>query len=531
MKAKILRLLLFLLAAVCALSMAALADGDAVWRSGDGESYPTISEAIQHNPLYGTITLLKNAAGEAIDIPANDRMTVDFGGYTYTVAAQESMLAVQVGSGSAATLKNGKLVGTGALSRLIFSQGALTVDGVKLTAADDVPQVMIYATGGSVTIRGSSSIVTGLYIVKSASGIPVSIQDGVFSGMFGAADLSITGGMFANCGDLTLANGYRLDEETGCVVPVEGSCTEHVFGGWTSVDENTHTHTCKQCGFAETVPHSFGAPVFDWSGDGLGGVSAVCRLRCRDCGHTILIPIPDASVTLLSQESGKMTYMAAYQEQLGTVSKTYRSYLTVQDSYSVTMNGEGNSYRYGETATLEIPDAETYYDFYEGGVLIAERATAIEVTVTRDRHFIAVPHTDGEAAADALVHVSDPQKSGNKWEVTLTWAIPDGGSHGAGESGVSEPDAEAPTLVEAGLYYLYLAEAPDADTLIRDGKQVAAPVGEESALNGSFTLTAEVSAGNAKTMYALGYVIYRIGDTGSTVYADAVAVGTAADTD
>ena len=516
MKAKILRLLLFLLAAVCALSMAALADGDAVWRSGDGESYPTISEAIQHNPLYGTITLLEDAEGEAIDIPANDRMTVDFGGYTYTVAAQESMFAVQVGSGSAATLKNGKLVGTGALSRLIFSQGALTVDGVTLTAAEDVQLAMIYATGGSVTIRGATGILTDSYIVQSASGIPVSIQDGVFFGMFDAADLSITGGQFANCGELTLANGYRLDEETGCVVPVGGSCTEHDFGGWTSVDENTHTHTCKQCGFAETVPHSYGAPVFDWSGDGLGGVSAVCRLRCRDCGHTILIPIPDASVKLLSQESGKMTYMAAYQEQLGNVSKTYRSYLTVRDSYSVTLNGAGDSYPYGATATLEIPDAETYYDFYEDGVLVAERATAIEVTVTRDRHFTAEPHTAQEAAP---VHVSTPLKSGNKWDVTLMWAIPDGGSHGA----------EAPTLVEAGLYYLYLAEAPDAEALIRDGKQVVAPVGEEGALNGSFTLTAEVSAGNTKTMYALGYVIYQTGDTRSTEYT-AVAVGTAADT-
>ena len=504
MKAKILRLLLFLLAAVCALSMAALAEEDGVWRSGNGETYATITDAIRHNPLYGTITLLENAEGEAISIPANDRMTVDFGGHTYTVTAQAGSPAVLVGGGSVATLKNGELVGTGTLPYLIWSSGRLTVDGVTLTAEDGVSQAMISASDGSVTLRGNTRIVNGSCIVQSEPAVPVSVQGGVYAGSFTAPDLSITGGWFPNGLEQSPAAGYKLDEDSRYVVPVGGFCTEHDFGVWGSVDDDTHTRSCKQCGFTETAPHSFGAPVFDWSGDGNGAISAACRLRCRDCGR--VLPVSGISVAVKSETEGGKLYEAACSFQSGSTVKTFRSYLTVRDSYSVTLNDEDGSYPYGATATLEIPDAETYYDFYEDGVLIAERATAIEVTVTRDRSFTAEPHTD--AAEDAPVHVSAPQKSGNEWEVTLTWAIPDGDSHGA----------EAPTLVEAGLYYLYAVEAPEAEALVQNGKQVVAPVGDGEALNGSFTLTAEVSAGNTKTMYALGYVIYQTGDTRSTVY-------------
>lgn len=521
MRVKFLRFLLLLLPAVCLLSMAALADGNTVWQSGDGGTYATISEAIQSNPLYGTITLLKNAGGEAINVPANDRLTIDFGGYTYTVTeAQPDSPAVIVGNSSVAALKNGTLNGTGISPYLIVSYGRLTVDGMTLTAGD--AEAIIYAYSGSVMIQGESCI-TGMCIVKSSFEsevpVPVSIQSGFFSGTVETAYRGITGGQFYNFGELPIAPGYELDEN-GYVVPLT-SCAGHSFGAWESVDDNTHARACTQCGFTETAPHSYGAPVFDWYGDGEGGISPSCRLRCRDCGHTI--HIQNVAVADFAATDSSKTYEASYPLKGGSSILTYRSYLEVANSYQVTLNGVGGSYQYGKVITLSAPDGATYYDFYEDGVLVAERATAIEVTVTRDRHFTAEPHTAQEAAP---VHVSTPLKSGNKWDVTLMWAIPDG----IDDSGGSEPGAEAPTLVEAGLYYLYAAEAPSAETVIQNGKQVAAPVENGEALNGSFTLTAEVSENNAKTMCALGYVIYEIGDMSYTAYADAVAVGSAADT-
>lgn len=544
MRLRFLRILPILLLAVCILPVTALADGDAVWQSGTGETCATISEAIRNNPLYGTITLLQDAAGEMITVPENERLTIDLGGHTYTVTEPEpDPSAVLIGDGSVAILKNGTLCASAEeLPAFIWSCGRLTVDGVTLSAEENfVADAAVYALSGTVTIRGDTRILSWNCNVAVEAEAEATIEGGYFCGSVAESGILLRGGRFECFDGLIPADGYTLEEESGCIVPLGGSCAEHACGAWEPVDDDTHTRTCTQCDFTETAPHSYGAPVFDWSG-GSGGIHASCRLRCRDCGDTIVISVPDASVTVRSETEGETLYEAACSFPNGDAVRTYRSYLEVRNSYSVTLDGEGGSYPYGATATLSAPDPTAYYDFYENGIPVAQRATAIEVTVTGDRHFTAVPHSDRETAADTaeapLVRVSTPQKRGNKWNVTLLWAIPDidpGGTSGSGASEADEPAAagSAPRLVEAGIYYLYAYApgAPDPETLIRDGKQVVAPLDGDGSLSGSFALTSEVSAGNAKTMYALGYVIYESGDTGKTVYADTVAVGTAANPD
>lgn len=57
------------------------------------------------------------------------------------------------------------------------------------------------------------------------------------------------------------------------------SKTDHAYGSGTYVDENSHKHTCQDCGKEVTEEHRYGA---DWQHDENGHFR-----RCSGCGHTL----------------------------------------------------------------------------------------------------------------------------------------------------------------------------------------------------------------------------------------------------
>ena len=251
------------LALVMALSLTTVAWGaDPVAKIGTTE-YDSLAAAVTAATAGDEIVLLKDVA-DGVGIVIDKKLTIDFGGYTYTFASNpvgstgtESQGFQILKAANAVTLKNGTLTskaGSG-VKMLVNNYCDLTLDGMTLigTNLDDATQgkyvlsnnagaVVIedttitaaadgvafdsydYSAGGytppTVTVKGTS-VVTGEVV---SDGGALVVEAGTFNGeitVTDAADVTVKGGTFTD--DVTdyLAAGVELDN--GVVVPKGGA--------------------------------------------------------------------------------------------------------------------------------------------------------------------------------------------------------------------------------------------------------------------------------------------------------------------
>lgn len=80
---------------------------------------------------------------------------------------------------------------------------------------------------------------------------------------------------------MVLKNGT---EETGSLLADAWVCSpcDHSFGAWNDTEQDTHMHTCQQCGYEETKSHNWDAGVT--REDPEQPDLAITTFTCADCG-------------------------------------------------------------------------------------------------------------------------------------------------------------------------------------------------------------------------------------------------------
>lgn len=168
MKRKLLTLALCAALALCALPMAASAEGN-VAKIGDKE-YATLQEAVDDAPdnIQTTITLLGDASGDGVIVPSNKNITFDLADSTYTVSGKTvgssgtETNGFQLLKDSTIVFKNGGIKSTSnTCNVLIQNYSNLTLENVTLEGqqlAAGANSYVLSNNNGSVQLTGSTSI-------------------------------------------------------------------------------------------------------------------------------------------------------------------------------------------------------------------------------------------------------------------------------------------------------------------------------------------------------------------------------------
>ncbi len=126
--------------------------------------YPTLQGAITAAGDGATIELLKTTSGAGFIVGEDKNITIDFGGYTYTVnsgfvgSAGYETNGCQLLKNSNVTLKNGTLTSSGA-KILVQNYSNLTVQSMTLKSED--ADYVLSLNNGTTSIEGSTSITAG----------------------------------------------------------------------------------------------------------------------------------------------------------------------------------------------------------------------------------------------------------------------------------------------------------------------------------------------------------------------------------
>lgn len=172
-----------------------------VWAGGDvamigDNGYGTLKAAFDAAENGDTIRLLDNTSGDGIVVKSGSNLTVDFGGFTYTVdgdlvgSAGTETNAFQLLKDSTITFKNGKITSSKA-KILIQNYSNLTLDGIELDGTN-LPGSMPYTMSnncGNVTIKDT-------IITAADNGVAFDVYGGF--GSYGDVTVTVTGNSVVN---------------------------------------------------------------------------------------------------------------------------------------------------------------------------------------------------------------------------------------------------------------------------------------------------------------------------------------------
>ena len=172
-----------------------------VWAGGDvamigDNGYGTLKAAFDAAENGDTIRLLDNTSGDGIVVESGSNLTVDFGGFTYTVDGElvgstgTETNAFQLLKDSTITFKNGKITSSKA-KILIQNYSNLTLDGIELDGTN-LPGSMPYTMSnncGNVTIKDT-------IITAADNGVAFDVYGGFQS--YGDVTVTVTGNSVVN---------------------------------------------------------------------------------------------------------------------------------------------------------------------------------------------------------------------------------------------------------------------------------------------------------------------------------------------
>lgn len=172
-----------------------------VWAGGDvamigDNGYGTLKAAFDAAKNGDTIRLLDNTSGDGIVVESGSNLTVDFGGFTYTVdgelvgSAGTETNAFQLLKDSTITFKNGKITSSKA-KILIQNYSNLTLDGIELDGTNlqgSMPYTMSNNCG-NVTIKDT-------IITAADNGVAFDVYGGF--GSYGDVTVTVTGNSVVN---------------------------------------------------------------------------------------------------------------------------------------------------------------------------------------------------------------------------------------------------------------------------------------------------------------------------------------------
>lgn len=158
----------------------------------NGSFYPTLSEALRKAPDGATVTLLRDATGDSLTVPAGRSLTLNLDGHTYRVSADDCGLTIPADSGL--ILLNGEMTSAD-VQMPVKSTGELTLTDVELsggstavlsvwgghtylrretdlTASDGADAVSLHGDKTALTVKfdeSFSGLVTGGILVSRAA--------------------------------------------------------------------------------------------------------------------------------------------------------------------------------------------------------------------------------------------------------------------------------------------------------------------------------------------------------------------------
>ena len=169
----------------------------------DGYNYATVAEAIQAAKGTDKVVVLLKDFKNASAILIDGDVTIDFGGYTYTVETDENGAALVITSGKV-TLKNGKLQvrysARNEFANLIVNNGTLITENITLNGAN------LYAEGETATIVNNGAL-------EVKAGTVITAKEAALAGE----------------GAVTKAEGVVLEAMEGYHWTTEGVMEKHSF--------------------------------------------------------------------------------------------------------------------------------------------------------------------------------------------------------------------------------------------------------------------------------------------------------------
>ena len=134
--------------------------------SADGKKYESIQEAVDSTEGEATLTFLCDAEGDGIFVAENKEITLDFGGFTYTVNGElvgsegSETQGMHLGKGAKVTLRNGTLKAGRDMKILVQNYCDLTLENVTLDAENVEGAYALSNNFGKVTVKGESNILS-----------------------------------------------------------------------------------------------------------------------------------------------------------------------------------------------------------------------------------------------------------------------------------------------------------------------------------------------------------------------------------
>lgn len=217
---------------IASVAFTAFAEDTSIAKIGD-TGYVTLKEAITEAKNGETVTLLSDASGDGIEIGEGKDITIDFGGFTYTVAANlvgssgTKTNAFRFLENSTVTLKNGTLKSSvNGTAILIQNYSNLTLENMTLDF-----KKYLYTAGytlscnkGDTTIKGNTQIISpqGKNSITQKKVYALSIYN---DATYGSVSLTIDDSMTGTITGNIEISGTTIGESTQKLIIKNGTYT------------------------------------------------------------------------------------------------------------------------------------------------------------------------------------------------------------------------------------------------------------------------------------------------------------------
>ena len=164
MKKRMLSLLLALVMVLTILPTVALAEEDYVAKTVTGgveTFYTTLRDAVWSADEGATVTILKSHSGPSVDTRKPQTVTIDFGGYTFTLDEKSDNNGFMLDMNSNVIMKNGSLTMTtdSKCQYLIQNYANLTLEDMQIDVGENIRcETALHCRNGVVKITGNTSI-------------------------------------------------------------------------------------------------------------------------------------------------------------------------------------------------------------------------------------------------------------------------------------------------------------------------------------------------------------------------------------
>lgn len=164
MKKRMLSLLLALVMVLTILPTVALAEEDYVAKTVTGgveTFYTTLRDAVWSADEGATVTILKSHSGPSVDTRKPQTVTIDFGGYTFTLDEKSDNNGFMLDMNSNVIMKNGslKMTENSVCQYLIQDYANLTLEDMQINVGENYNcETALHCRNGVVKITGNTSI-------------------------------------------------------------------------------------------------------------------------------------------------------------------------------------------------------------------------------------------------------------------------------------------------------------------------------------------------------------------------------------